>query len=125
MDYYRYLFTSRIVLNTSQHSRLIQNFEQLVSNIAEDLGITQQATFGKSVDFFSNTQVTIQPTGIQGRIYKIMNSAQNYMPMAYTSEAISLLKTTGMTGFSIISQAPLTFVDATYIGALFLGIAVA
>ena len=113
--------TSRIVLDTSQQSRLINNFEQLVPNIAEDFGITQQAAFEKSVDFFSNTQVTVQPTGIQGKFYTLMKSTQNFVPMAYTSEAVSLLKTTGMTGLQVISQAPLTFVGATYIGALFFG----
>jgi hypothetical protein len=113
--------TSRLVLDTSQQSRLIHNFEQLVPNIAEDFGITQQAALEKSVDFFSNTQVTVQPTGIQGKFYKLMKSAQNYVPIAYTSEAVSILKTTGMTGLQVIGQAPLTFVGATYIGALFFG----
>jgi hypothetical protein len=50
-----------------------------------------------------------------------MQTAQNFVPMAYTSEAVSILKTTGMTGLQIISNAPLTFVGATYIGALFFG----
>jgi len=113
--------TSKIVLDTRQQSQLIRNFEQLVPNIAEDFEITQQVALEKSVDFFSNTQVTVQPTGIQGKFYKIMQGAQNYIPMAYTSEAVSILKTTGMTGFQIISKAPLTFVGATYIGALFFG----
>ena len=113
--------TSRLVLDTSQQSRLINNFEQLVPNIAEDFGITQQAALEKSVDFFSNTQVTVQPTGIQGKVYRIIRSTQNFVPMAYTSEAVSLLKTTGMTGLQVIGQAPLTFVGATYIGALFFG----
>ena len=113
--------TSKIVLDTRQQSKLMNNFEQLVPNIAEDFGITQQATFEKSVDFFSNTQVTVQPTGIQGKFYKIMQTAQNYMLMGYTSEAVSVLKTTGMTSFQIISKAPLTFVGATYIGAMFFG----
>lgn len=39
--------------------------------------------------------------------------------MSYTSEAVAILKTTGMTGFQIIIKAPLTFVGATYIGAMF------
>jgi hypothetical protein len=113
--------TSRLVLDTGQQSRLINNFEQLVPNIAEDFGITQQAALEKSIDFFSNTQVTVQPTGIQGKFYKIMKSTQDFVPMAYTSEAVSLLKTTGMTGLQVIGQAPLTFVGATYIGAMFFG----
>ena len=113
--------TSKIVLDTRQQSILMNNFELLVPNIAEDFGITQQAALEKSVDFFSNTQVTVQTTGIQGKFYKIMQTAQNFVPMAYTSEAVSILKTTGMTGLQIISNAPLTFVGATYIGALFFG----
>nr|YP_010283328.1 hypothetical protein MKU01_pgp046 [Psammodictyon constrictum]ULD16447.1 hypothetical protein [Psammodictyon constrictum] len=113
--------TSKIVLDTRQHSHLINNFEQLIPNIAEDLGTTKQVALKKSMDFFSATQVTVQPTGIQGKFYKIMRGAQNVIPMAYTSEAVSILKTTGMTGFQIITKAPLTFVGATYIGAMFFG----
>ncbi len=113
--------TSKIVLDSRQQSILINNFEQLVPNIAEDFGITQEAAREKYVEFFSNSQVTVQPRGLQGQIYKLMQSTQNFVPMAYTSEAVSLLKTTGVTGFQVISKAPLTFVGATYIGALFCG----
>ena len=113
--------TSKIVLDTRQQSILINNLEQLVPNIAEDFGITQEAALEKSVDFFSNSLVTVQPTGIQGKLYKVMQSIQNIVPITYTSEAVSILKTTGMTGFQVIRQAPLTFVGATYIGALFFG----
>ena len=41
--------------------------------------------------------------------------------MAYTSEAVSFLKTMGMTSVQIISQASLTFVGATYVGSVFFG----
>ena len=113
--------TSKLVLDTNQQSKLISNFDQLVPNIADDFGITQQAAFEKSVDFFANTEITVQPTGIQGRVYKMMKSAQNLVPMAYTSDAVSIAKTTGMSGLQVINKAPLTFVGATYIGAMFFG----
>lgn len=113
--------TSRLVLDSAQQSRLIYNFDQFVPNIAEDFGISQPAALEKSVDYFSKTVVTVQPTGIQGIFYNIMHTAQNYVPMSYTSQAVSVLKTTGMTGFQVIKQAPLTFVGATYVGALFFG----
>jgi len=87
--------------------------------LLENLLITKQAAIEKFVDFFSNTQVTVQPTGIQGKFYKIRKSAQNFVPMAYTSEAVSVLTVTGMTGLEIITEAPLTFIGATYIDALF------
>ena len=108
--------SSKIVLNTTQPSKFIKNYNQIVPNIANDLGIPQQAARKKYINFFSNKQVTIQPTGLQGKVYRILNSAQNFVPMAYTTEALSILKTTGMSGFSIITKAPLTFVGATYIG---------
>ena len=60
-------------------------------------------------------------TGIQGKVYNVMPAAQKYVPMVYTSEAVSVLKTTGMTGLKVVSQAPLTFVGATYIGSMFFG----
>ena len=95
--------------------------EKWKNNIAENCGITQQSALEKSVDFFSNTQVTVQPIEIQEKFYKIIQSARNFVPMTYTSEAVSILKTTSMTGLQVIGQAPLTFVGATYIGALFFG----
>lgn len=115
---------SKIVLDSNKQSQLISNlgnFDQFVPSISEDLGITQETALEKYVDFFSNTHVTVQPTGVQGRLYKIMKSVQNIILMAYTSEAVSILKTTGMTGVQIITKAPLTFVGATYIGAVFFG----
>lgn len=102
-------------------SKLISNFDQFVLNTAEDFGISKQAALKKYVDFFSNTQVTVQPILIQGTVYKIMKNTQNYLTMAYTSEVVSILKTTGMTGIKIIYNALLIFVGATYIGAVFFG----
>ena len=113
--------TSQIVLDSNQQSLLIDNFEQFIPNIAQDFGITQQAAIEKSVNFFSDKEVIVQPIGIQGIVYKTMQSVQNLAPMGYTSQAVSILKTTGMTGVQVISQAPLTFVGATYIGAMFFG----
>ena len=113
--------TSRIVLDSDQQSRLMYNFEKFIPEITEDFGISQQAALEKSVDFFSNTQLTIKPVGIQGKFYGMMKTLQNYVPMGYTSEAVSVVKTKGITGLNIITQAPLTFVGATYIGALFFG----
>lgn len=50
-----------------------------------------------------------------------MRHFQNCIPVAYTYEAVSVLKTTNMTGVQIISRAPLTFVGATYLGGLVCG----
>ena len=60
----------------------------------------------------------MQPTGLQGKVYNVMRSIQNYAPVAYTFEAVSVAKTTGMTGLQVITAAPLTFVGATYLGGL-------
>lgn len=47
-----------------------------------------------------------------------MRSIQNYASVAYTFEAVSVAKTTGIVGLQIITGAPLTFVGATYLGGL-------
>lgn len=112
--------TSKIIIDHNQTSCLVfNNFDQFIPNVAQDLDITREAAMEKAASFFSDKQISIQPTGLQGTVYKIVQSVQNYAPMAYTSEAVSLIKTTGMTGLDIISGAPLTFVGATYIGAVF------
>lgn len=113
--------TSKIILHSNQQSHILNNFEEFIPNIAKDLGINQETAIEKSIDFFSGKSVVVQPIGIQGKFYNIMQTVQNSVPMIYTSEAVSVLKTTGITGLQIISQAPLTFVGATYIGSMFFG----
>lgn len=114
--------TSKIVLDSNQQSQLLYSFQnELIPNIAKDLGISQEAGIETSVEFFSDKVVVVQPTGLQGKVYNIMRTVQNYVPMVHTSEVVSVLKTTGITGTKIVTQAPLTFVGATYIGALFFG----
>ena len=111
--------SSTIILDSKQQSLFLNNLDQFIPNVAESFGITPEAAMKKSTDFFSNTEILVQPTGIQGRIYKMMWRLQNYVPMAYTSRAVSVLKTTGLTGFQIVRKAPLTFVGSTYLGAMF------
>ena len=48
-----------------------------------------------------------------------MKSVQNFVPMSSTAEMVSSLKTTGITGLNIITQAPLMFVGASYVNAWF------
>lgn len=113
--------TSKIVLNNRQHSLLMENFNVVIPKVAEDLQISKEVARDKYVDFFSNAEVVVQPIGVQGRVYQLVQSTQNWVPMAYTTEAVSVMKTAGITGLQVIVQAPLTFVGATYIGALFFG----
>jgi hypothetical protein len=113
--------TSKIVLNVGEQSQLGYNLQNLLPNIAKDLAIPEEAALQTAADFFSDKKVVVQPVGIQGKVYNIMRSAQNYIPMIYTRQAVGTIKTTGLTGVQVLSQAPLTFVGATYIGALFFG----
>jgi hypothetical protein len=71
--------------------------------------------------FFSDKSVVVQPTGLQGKFYNTMGNIQNSVPVYYTCEAVSALKTTGMTSLQVITGAPLTFVGATYVEAIFFG----
>jgi hypothetical protein len=114
--------TSKIVLNVGEQSQIsCLTFQNVVPNIAKDLAIPEEDAFQTAVDFFSDKKMVVQPVGIQGKIFRLMQNAQNVIPMMYTSQAVTTLKTTGLTGVQIINQAPLTFVGATYIGALFFG----
>ena len=111
--------TSKIVLDSNQRSLLFANFQQFIPNLAQDMQVSQATALSKSVDFFADNKLVVQPVGIQGKVYRTLQSVQNYLPMASTSQAVTLLKTSGITGLNIITQAPLTFVGATYIGAMF------
>lgn len=113
--------TSKIILETHDQCRLLFNHleTEFITNIAKDLGISPESAVETSMSFFSDKSVVVQPTGFQGNFYKFMRYTQNSVPMIYTSEAVSILKTTGLTGLQIITKAPLTFVGATYIGAVF------
>ena len=113
--------TSKIVIDSNQHSFLVENFEQFIPSLAQDMEVSQATATQKSLDFFSDKQVCVQPVGVQGAVYTTIQSIQNYAPMMHTSRAVSVLKTTGMTGVKIVTGAPLTFVGATYLGAMFFG----
>ena len=111
--------TAKIVLDSNQQSLLMHNFDQFVPKVAEDLSITPELAFDKSVDFFADTTIVVRPTGIQGAVYTIMLNVQNFAPIKAVSSAISSFKTTGLTGTQIVTKAPMTFVGGTYLGAMF------
>jgi hypothetical protein len=115
--------TSKVILDINGQSHLLYDnlSTEFIPNVAQDLGISQKAAIETSVDFFADKMVVVQPTGLQGKFYNMVRYAQNSVPMIYTCEAVSVLKTTGMTGIQIVVKAPLTFVGATYIGAMFFG----
>ena len=112
--------TATVVLDANGTSNLLYNFQNYyLPNLATDLQVTQTEALSTSVDFFQNKQVRINPTGIQGTVYRTMQSLQNYIPMTNLAQAVTSLRTTGVTGFEIITSAPLTFVGSTYVGAMF------
>lgn len=112
--------TNTIVLegNTQSHLLFSDFPHRFIPDLAKELNVSPQSAFEKSVDFFGDKRVVVQPTGFQGKVYNAMRSFQNYAPIAYTFEAVSVAKTTGITGLNIITAAPLTFVGATYLGGL-------
>lgn len=113
--------TSTIILDSNQQRLLINNSldKKVIPYIAQDLGITNAEAVKTTIDYFSDKTILVQPVGIQGKVYNLIRTFQNTVPMINTSEAVATLKTTGMTGGQISTSAPLTFVGATYIGALF------
>lgn len=114
--------TSKIILDSNGQSLLYDNLgTKFIPSVAQDLGVSQQAAIKTSMDFFSDKTVVVQPIGLQGSFYNMMRYAQNSVPMVYTCKAVSVLKTNGITGIQVIVKAPLTFVGATYIGAVFFG----
>jgi len=115
--------TNTIVLELNNKSySFFKDFpNQFIPELAKELDVSPQSAINKSLDFFTDKRVVVQPTGVQGTVYNFMRHIQNYGPVAYTFEAVSVLKTTGMTGVQIITSAPLTFVGATYLGGLVCG----
>ena len=115
--------TKTIVLEGNARSHLLftEFPNQFIPDLAKELDVSPQSAFEKSVDFFGDKRVVVQPAGLQGKVYNLMRSLQNYTPVAYTFEAVSVLKTTGVTGLQVITAAPLTFVGATYLGGLVCG----
>lgn len=121
-----YPHTAKIVLTSDTNSQLYYNFERdFLPNLATDLGVTQEIANGKAVDFFSTTDIRIQPVGVQGKVYNAMRTCQNYLSMATSTNAVTALKTGGHTGLKIITkgQGPLVFVSITYLGSVVAGYA--
>jgi hypothetical protein len=105
--------TSKIVIGRKQQSILLNNFEQFIPNLAQDFQIPPDVAYDKTV--------VVELTGVQEGIYQVTKLVQNSVPMVYMSQAVSLLKTMGMTGVPVITEALLTFAGTTYIGTIFFG----
>ena len=75
-------------------SQLNYQFQNFYPNIAKDLAISEEAAIEK--------QLVIQPVGIQGKVSNRMRNTQNYVPMFDTSQAVTAMKTAGITGFKIV-----------------------
>lgn len=115
--------TSTIIIDGNQQSQLLKSFEEIIPGIAQDLEISKQLAAEKSLDFFSNVDIRVQPVGIQGKVYHLLSELQNVVPVTYVYKGLVTLRTTGMTGLQIISKAPLTFVGVTYLGSMVFGYA--
>ena len=118
--------TSKIVLTGNSHSQLHYSFERdFLPNLAADLGVPQEIANNKAIDFFSTTEIRVQPVGVQGKLYNAMRTCQNYLAMVTSTNAVTALKTGGHTGLKIITQGsgPLVFVSITYLGSVVTGYA--
>jgi hypothetical protein len=111
--------TTRVILNIDNSKKFLKAFEDFGPNIARDLGITETAAneIAKNI----GADVYIRPKGLHGKIYNILKTAQNTIPMIHTTNVLTLAKTTGLSGISIVTAAPLTFVGASYVGSVFFG----
>ena len=112
--------TKTVVLEGNSQSHLLfSEFpERFILDLGKELDISTKSAVEKSVDFFADKRVVVQPTGFQGKVYNTMRNIQNFGPVAYTFEAVSVAKTAGIIGLEVISAAPLTFVGATYLGGV-------
>lgn len=108
-----------IVINCENTSRVLGKLPHFVPNVAKDLGINEAEASNAIQSFFYDKNLVVQPVGIQAKVYHVMRNLQTYAPLASMSQAVTTAKTIGLTGTKVITQAPLTFVGATYIGSIF------
>lgn len=115
-----YPHTKIIVLEGQSKNHLVfSDFpKKFIPELAEELKVAPMTAYEKSIEFFEDKQVVVQPNGIQGVVYNFMQNVQNYVPVAYTYKALAVIKTTGATGLRIITGAPLTFVGVTYLAGM-------
>lgn len=115
--------TKTVVLEgNTQSYRLYSDFpNQFIPELAKEFDIDPASALEISKELFADKRVLVQPKGLQGKVYNIMRNIQNIGPVTHTFEAVSVLKTTGMTGVQIIVEAPLTFVSATYLAGMTCG----
>lgn len=111
--------SNKVVISYQEQSYLFNSLENLVPHVADDLGVSTSDALEVIQGFFQDKDIVVQPVGIQGRVYNIMRGVQNYAPMTYMTQAVTTAKTLGLTGTQIITNAPLTFVGANYVGSIF------
>lgn len=68
--------TNTIVLegNTQSHLLFSDFPNRFIPELAKELDVSPQSAFEKSVDFFGDKRLVVQPTGLQAKVYNVMRS---------------------------------------------------
>ena len=113
--------TATVHMNLENQAHILDSLGDFIPRLAEDIGSDEETARILAGIFFADKDIIIQPVGLQGSIYRAIQSFQNSAPMMYTAQSVSTFNLTGLCGLKIIKYHPLTFVGATYVGAVFFG----
>lgn len=108
-----------LVLDYNGFCSLVSNSDVIISNIASELGITKDSAIEQAKQFFAKKNVVVQPTGVQGIIYKAGAYLQSAGSASLVVNTIATGQLAGVTGLQVLQAQPLLAVAVPTTGAMF------
>jgi hypothetical protein len=111
--------TQTLVLDYNGFCRLASESDILIDTISYNLVITKESAMQQAQNFFSNKNVIVQATGVQGTLYKVGSYLQSAGSAGLVANTLGLAKLAGVSGLQIVKAQPMLAVAIPTTGAIF------
>jgi len=111
--------TQTLVLDYNGFCRLASESDMIIDTISYNLVITKESAMQQAQNFFSNKNVIVQATGVQGTLYKVGSYLQSAGSAGLVANTLGLAKLAGVSGLQVLKAQPMLAVAIPTTGAIF------
>ena len=108
-----------IVFTDKSWCRLIDNKSLIQSDLAQALNVPKSVATQQLHDFFNQTPMLVQPTGLQGNLYKIGQVWQGSSVALTITDTIGKANAFGVSGLKVLAAQPYLAIAIPTAGGLF------
>jgi hypothetical protein len=112
--------TQTIVLDYNGFCKFANESDIIIDIVSSNLVITKELARQQALDFFSDKNVIVQASGVQGSLYKVGSYLQSAGSAGLVAHTLALAKLAGVSGLQILKSQPILAVAIPTTGAIFL-----